>query len=914
MRETAHRAIAIVGVGAVLPDAPDVSTFWSNIKNGRYSISETPADRWDAGRYFDADPKAPDKLYSKIGGWVRDWEWDPIAWKLPIPPRVSESMDRTQKWALSATRQALADYGWPARNLDPDRTAVILGNAMAGERHYLTAMRLSFPEYARELESAPSFAALPTELRAAIEGELHDGIAHSLPEITEDTMPGELANIIAGRVANVFNFHGPNYVVDAACASAMAAFGAAIEGLEEEDYDAVITGGIDANMGASTFIKFCKIGALSATGTRPYADGADGFVMGEGAAVFVLKRLADAERDGDKIYAVVRGIGGSSDGRGKGITAPNPAGQRLAIERAWEHAGLSPATVGLIEGHGTSTRVGDVAELESLTSVFGPAGVPAGSVPLGSVKSNIGHLKGAAGAAGLLKTALALHDKVLPPSINCGKTNPNIDFSQTPFFVNTELRPWERPEGGVRRAGVSAFGFGGTNFHAVLEEHVPGSIEGTGKKTTRKKVSGKGLATVETPRGASPRGDGPVSETPHGASLQWGAPRPPLRGALVIGGGSKGEIAARLKEIQAGSAPPPAPPRAADLAAPVRLAIDYGDAAELAAKAGKVLQALERDHTGMWRALRSQGVFLGEGPAAPKVAFLYTGQGSQYLGMLKDLRAEPIVAETFAEADRVMEPILGKPLTAFLYPKDEDVAKAEEELRQTAITQPAVLAVDIALTRLLGAYGIAPDLVMGHSLGEYGALVAAGSLSFAEALEAVAARGQEMTRVSVADNGRMIAVMAPLDEIERTLAGIEGYVVVANVNSTAQAVVGGASDAVERAAAAFRKAGREVRPLPVSHAFHTSIVAPASEPLKQMLARLDLKAPRIPVVSNATGGLYPMGDGVVPEMIDLLGRQIASPVRFVQGLRTLWDAGARVFVEVGPKRALHGFAEDVLGG
>ncbi|HEY4564821.1 MAG TPA: beta-ketoacyl synthase N-terminal-like domain-containing protein, partial [Thermoanaerobaculia bacterium] len=585
MRETAHRAIAIVGVGAVLPDAPDVPTFWSNIKNGRYSISETPADRWDAGRYFDADPKAPDKSYSKIGGWVRDWEWDPIAWKLPIPPRVGESMDRTQKWALSATRQALADYGWPARNLDPDRTAVILGNAMAGERHYLTAMRLSFPEYARELESAPSFAALPTELRAAIEGELHDGIAHSLPEITEDTMPGELANIIAGRVANVFNFHGPNYVVDAACASAMAAFGAAIEGLEEEDYDAVITGGIDANMGASTFIKFCKIGALSATGTRPYADGADGFVMGEGAAVFVLKRLADAERDGDKVYAVVRGIGGSSDGRGKGITAPNPAGQWLAIERAWEHAGLSPSTVGLIEGHGTSTRVGDVAELESLTSVFGPAGVPAGSVPLGSVKSNIGHLKGAAGAAGLLKTALALHDKVLPPSINCGKTNPNIDFSQTPFFVNTELRPWERPEGGVRRAGVSAFGFGGTNFHAVLEEHVPGAIERNGKKRVRK------------------------AET---------SPRPPLRGALVIGGRSKSEIAVRLKGIQAeaarGSTPPPSLPRAADLAAPVRLAIDYGDAAELAAKAGKVLQALERDHTGMWRALRSQGVFLGEGP------------------------------------------------------------------------------------------------------------------------------------------------------------------------------------------------------------------------------------------------------------------------------------------------------------
>ncbi len=399
-------------------------------------------------------------------------------------------MDRTQKWAIAATHQALTDYGWPGRTLDPDRTAVILGNAMAGDRHYMTALRLFFPEYAKELEAAPSFAALPAELREAIEHELHDGIAHSLPEITEDTMPGELANIIAGRVANLFNFHGPNYVVDAACASAMAAMGAAIEGLEEEDYDAVITGGIDANMSPSTFIKFCKIGALSATGTRPYADGADGFVMGEGAAVFVLKRLADAERDGDRIYAVIRGVGGASDGRGKGITAPNPVGQRLAVERAWEHAGLSPATVGLIEGHGTSTRVGDVTEVESLNAVFGRFGLAAASVPLGSVKSNIGHLKGAAGAAGILKAALALRDKVLPPSLSCSRLNPNIDFAQTPFFVNTELRPWEQPEGGVRRAGVSAFGFGGTNFHVVLEEHVPGMIREDG---------GRKKASVERP-------------------------------------------------------------------------------------------------------------------------------------------------------------------------------------------------------------------------------------------------------------------------------------------------------------------------------------------------------------------------------------------------------------------------------
>ncbi|HBL27898.1 MAG TPA: beta-ketoacyl synthase, partial [Acidobacteria bacterium] len=328
-------------------------------------------------------------------------------------------------------------------------------------------------------------------------------------------------------------------------------------------------------------------------------------------------------------------------------------------------------------------------------------------------------------------------------------------------------------------------------------------------------------------------------------------------------------------------------------------------------------QALDGDHAGMWRALRAQGIFRGAGTSTAKVAFLYTGQGSQYLGMLANLRhSEPVINETFAEADRVMTPILGRPLTSFLYVDESDPAvlqKAEEELRQTAITQPAVLAVDIALTRVLAEHGIAPDLVMGHSLGEYGALVAAGSLSFAEALEAVAARGREMTKVSVADKGRMIAVMAPLHEIEQVLAALDGYAVVANINSTAQAVVGGSTDAVTRAEKIFQQAGREVRPLPVSHAFHTSIVAQASEPLKEMLARLDLRPPQIPIVANATGQLYPMGPDVVPQMIDLLGRQIAAPVQFVQGLRTLYDQGVRVFVEVGPKRALHGFTEDVLG-
>jgi acyl transferase domain-containing protein/NAD(P)-dependent dehydrogenase (short-subunit alcohol dehydrogenase family) len=906
MENSAHRAIAIVGTGAVLPDAVNVPAFRENVKNGRYSITEVPANRWDQALYYDADHSAPDKTYSKIGGWVREYIWEPGKWHLPIPPRVVDAMDVAQKWAIACTREALEDYGFPKRPLNLDRTAVILGNAMAGERHYLTSLRVHFPEYARELAGSASFAALPQAARQSITQELHDRMGKLLPEITEDSMPGELANCIAGRIANLYNFHGPNYVVDAACASAMAAISSAVEGLIQNDFDIAVCGGIDRNMGAPTFVKFCKIGALSATGTRPYADGADGFVMGEGAAIFLLKRLADAEHDGDKIYAVLRGIAGSSDGRGKGITAPNPIGQKFAIERAWQSAGLSPATATLMEGHGTSTSVGDAIELQSMTEVLSSFHLPNGSVALGSVKSNIGHLKGAAGAAGLLKLTLALRDKVLPPSVNCEHPNSTIDFAHSPLYVNTKLRPWTTPADTPRRGGLSAFGFGGTNFHAVLEEYIPGRLNGNGKHSV--------AVTVPTPV---------VSES---FSIATATPPPnvaykaPLRGALVIGAASDAVLAERLQAIQkdaaAGRAPAPAAPTEADLRAPERLVIDYADAADLADKSAKALKALKANQAPIWKALRPQGIFRGHGPAG-KVAFLYTGQGSQYVNMLAPLRAaEPIVAETFAEADRIMTPLLGKPLSEFVFvdPTNEAaVAKAEEDLRQTEITQPTVLTIDLALTRLLAAYGIQPDMTMGHSLGEYGALVASGSLTFEDALSAVSARGRGMTRVAVKDTGKMAAVFAPLAEVERILKAIDGYVVIANVNSGQQSVVGGASQAVEQAMEMFLQAGYNVVPLPVSHAFHTSIVAPASGPLREMLSHLHMQPPQVPIVANVNGEFYPTGPDVVPQMLELLALQVASPVQFVKGLQTLYGAGARVFVEVGPKKALQGFAEEVLG-
>ena len=832
MTTSAQRAVAIVGIGAILPDAPDANAFWANVREGHYAISDVDPARWDPALYYDADPKAPDKTYSSIGGWVRDWDWNPLGWKLPIPPRVAEAMDDAQKWAVACTRSTLLDYGWPNRPLDLERTAVILGNAMAGEKHYLSSLRLAFPELARDLDDAPSFAALPADARAAITAELHARMDADLPPTTEDTMPGELSNCLAGRVANLFNLRGPNFVVDAACASAMAAMDASIQALLSRQCDAVVTGGVDRNMSVASFIKFCAIGALSGTGTRPYADGADGFVMGEGAGLFLLKRLADAERDGDRIYAVVRGMAGSSDGKGKGLTAPNPIGQKLAIERAWRNADLSPAQCSMLEGHGTSTAVGDFVELSSLGEAFAAAHLAPGSIALGSVKSNIGHLKAAAGAAGMLKATLALHHKTLPPSLGFAAPNPNIDWSSTPFAVNTELRDWEQPNGHTRVAGVSAFGFGGTNYHAVLEEYVPGRLNG-----------GNGHTSIAVPTDVPAHADAPVPVGP--------VAEPSPRGAFLFGAADEAALAAALRAfLDSADAPPPAAPDPAALAAAERICIDSADRDELEAKVKQALKAIESGNPAAWKALQGRGIFRGSG-APGKVAFLFTGQGSQYANMLAELRrTEPIVAATFDEADAIMRPLLGgRALSDIIFVDADGVAEAEAQLMRTEITQPAVLTVDIALTRLLADRGIEPDMVMGHSLGEYGALVAAGVLSFAAALEAVSARGREMTNLAVDDPGAMAAVSAPTEEVERIVEEADGYVVLANVNSTNQLVLGGETEAVEKVVAKLAERGERAIRLPVSHAFHTRIVA-----------RCERAAARDPAPADA-GAAAPPGGG-----------------------------------------------------
>ncbi|MEQ1570136.1 MAG: polyketide synthase, partial [Myxococcota bacterium] len=468
-------AIAIVGIGCRFPGGstgPDA--FWANIVGKRYAIGEVPRDRWDAALFFDPDDTVPDKTYSKIGGFLTDFVFDPKPFR--IPPNVARQVDPVQQLTLMCVADALRDAGLKldkksdGREFDRERCAVILGNSLGGEMTDRYAVRLAWPDVAQKLVSVPPFCDLSPTERGAFLGQMELAYKAGLPIVDEDSMPGELANVIAGRIANAFDLGGANFTVDAACASSMAAIQAAVKSLQSGESDLVLTGGADRSMNVATYVKFCKIGALSPDHSSPFDASANGFVMGEGCGILVLKRYEDAVRDGDRVYSVIRGIGASSDGKGKGITAPNLNGQVRALHRAYAAAGFDPSDVDLVEAHGTSTVVGDKVEIEALNAVIG-AGKRGdrGPIRLGSVKSMIGHLKSAAGAASVIKASLALYHGVLPPSLGYRNGRTDVPFDTIPLAVQTEPEPWPETPSGLRRAGVSAFGFGGTNFHVVLE-------------------------------------------------------------------------------------------------------------------------------------------------------------------------------------------------------------------------------------------------------------------------------------------------------------------------------------------------------------------------------------------------------------------------------------------------------------
>ena len=896
------KAVAIIGIGAKMPGALSAQSFWTNIVEGRSSITEVPEDRWSPSLYYDANRSAPDKTYSKIGGWVTGFEFDRRSYRLP--PKVVESIDPTQLLCLEAVKEALEDAGYLEADFDRDRCAVILGNALGGDLRDTTNQRILYPEVDQVLRKTLlelGGDALSAERREALLDEVETRFKEQIVGINEDSMPGELANIVAGRVAQTFDLRGPNFICDAACASSLAALEAAVRGIRDGQFDMAVTGGADRSMGAPSFVKFSKIGALSADGSRPFDADANGFVMGEGAGIVILKRLSQAIEDGDDIYAVVRGVGGSSDGRGKGITAPNPRGQKLAMRRAYEDAGFGAKTVSMIEAHGTSTPVGDPAEVGSIKAVLDADGssLQADKIALGSVKSNIGHLKSAAGAAGVIKVAMALKHKLLPPTLNVERPNPKLGIEEGPLEIQRQAEPWTVRDGGIRRAGVSAFGFGGTNFHVVLEEYgSAGGVKGRG--------FGDGQSVVTTGGGGLrckvPQGEGIVALTADdeaGLAEEFEG----FKAAWERGG---------WEAIEPWVLPFSEPSDDADGA--LRLAIAVSQDDDLDAILGRVERALAGRMS--WRVLSNQGVVLAREDRDGELAMLFPGQGTQYLGMLSELRERfSVVAETFDEADRIMEPVIGKRLSEIIDPDLDkvDQNKAFRELTRTEITQPAVLTADIALFRLMQSLGMDPAMVAGHSLGEYGACVAAGVMSFEEALLTVAARGTEMANATPmnGDSGLMAGISAPVEVVQPVLDEVDGYVVCANINCPGQTIIAGLTDAVKEAKARFEAMDYKVPLLPVSHAFHSKVVAEASEPLRRHLEGVEIQRPEIPILTNVTGDFYPQGAEAIR---DLLAKQVASPVRYIDLVEEMYDRGVRVFVEVGPKRAQTSFVNNILEG
>jgi PfaD family protein len=467
-RPTLIEPIAVIGMGGILPDANNIEEFWHNLLTGHDAIREIPQDttfRWKQDLFYNPDPRVADKSYSKIGAFVPNFQFKPMEFRLT--PKTVQQMDRGQKMALLATREAFRDSGYDDRPFDRQRVRVIIGTSLP-EFHDLGAPRLFFDQIVDGFQQTELFQSLPESVQAQMIAQAREYVCRDIPTCSEDTMPGGLPNIVAGRVAFCFDLQGGNVILDAACAASLGALDYAIKSLRMGDIDMVVMGGADSAMSAGSYVAFCKTFALSAKGSYPFDSRADGFVMGEGCGILLLKRLGDAEQAGDQIHAVIRSCGSSSDGKGRGITAPSMDGQVLAMQRAYHDSGINPATIGFIEAHGTSTALGDSTEFASLANYFGKMPNP---IYLGSVKSMVGHLKAAAGVAGLIKAILAAKHGKVPPTLNFESPNPQIDLANSPFKINTTTCDWTHTANTPRRVAVNSFGFGGTNFHVIVEAY-----------------------------------------------------------------------------------------------------------------------------------------------------------------------------------------------------------------------------------------------------------------------------------------------------------------------------------------------------------------------------------------------------------------------------------------------------------
>ena len=813
--------VAIVGLAcrfAAGADSPQ--SFWGLLANGVDAVTEVPRERWDMDALFDPNPDAIGKTYSRWGSFldnVSHFDGELFG----VTPREAMSLDPQQRILLEVTWEALERAGMAPSSVMGSQTAVYIG-VTTHDYMYLVA-----------------------EANGANNGNAYtaSGTAHSMA---------------AGRLAYIFGFTGPNAVVDTACSSSHVAIHHAVQSLRSRESSLAIAGGVNLTLHPMGSVLTSRARMMSPVGRcKTFDASADGYVRGEGCGVLVLKRLSDAQRDGDSILAVIRGSALNQDGRSSGLTAPNGRAQEAVLRAALDNSGLRPDDVSYIEAHGTGTSLGDPIEMKALAGVFGgrPADRP---LHVGSVKTNIGHTEAAAGIAGVIKTVLALQHQTIPPHLHLHTPNPLIPWDRFPLDVPVRPTPWETPAGQPRRAGISSFGFSGTNGHILLEEapasarqaadeiSIPQLLVLSGQTPQAlKDLAARFAAYLKQPDAA------PLGQVAHAVARG----RSHLSERLAIVAASNAEAAARLEAYAAGDAS--------------------------SAASGRVA-----------------------GGTTPELVFLFTGQGAQYAGMGKRLyETQPAFRAAMDECARIADPLLSRPLLEVIAGEGASAGLLDD----TAYTQPALFAIEYSLAQLWRSLGVEPTTLMGHSVGEYVAATLAGVFSLEDGLRLIAARGRLMS--ALPRDGAMVAVFTDETTARNALAGLEGKAGLAACNGPTNTVISGSVAAVETAMSRLIAQGVNVQRLSVSHAFHSPLMEPVLDEFEKIAATVKFTPPRIGVISNVTGKQA----GAEIATPAYWRRHVREAVRFGDSVSTLLQDGYRLFLEIGPATTLIGMARRCQG-
>ena len=818
--------IAIVGIGCRFPgQASSPEAFWKLLANGVDAVTRIPAGRWDTGAYYDPNPDVPGKSYTNYGAFLEEIDkFD--AQFFNIAPVEAASMDPQQRMLLEVSWEALEHAGLAGEGLKGSLTGIFAGVCSSDYMMYSIG--------SREAQRVDAFSGT-----------------------------GTASSIATGRLSYFYDFHGPNFPVDTACSSSLLALHLAVQSLRNQECDLALAAGVSAMLAPELYVYFCKTRALSAgPSCRTFDARADGYVRGEGCGVMVLKRLADAQAAGDHIIAVIRGTAVNHDGRTGGLTAPNGPAQQNVIRAALANAGVAPEDVTYIETHGTGTPLGDPIEVQALGAAYRGQGQAANEkLYLGAVKTNIGHLEGAAGIAGAIKAALMLQQRELVPHLHFEQPNPHIAWADLPVEVVTAHQPW--PAGRPLIAGVSSFGFSGTNVHVIME--------------------------------AAPGPDAPLIQ----GESQVEPGSPPLcvlplsaRSATALKS-LAGRYAEHLRQHPA--------QRLADVCHTAavgrahfahRLAVVGGSAPEMAGQ-------LDTFHSG------SNGTGIHANHTRPhtatRVVFQFSGQGAQYPGMGRRLYEQAaLYRETLDQCDELLRPQLGVSIVAAMLGESLESANpiGPLTLDETWLTQPALFVFEYALARLWQAWGVEPAAMTGHSIGEYTAACLAGVFSLEDALRLVAARGRLMQALPQA--GAMVVAFAPETEVLAVLKD-KPDVALAAVNGPDNVVISGNRQSVMAAADELEAAGFITQALRVSHAFHSPLMEPMLSEFRRIAGEIVYRPPEILMISNETGRFFDQGQA--PDA-DYWTRHVRQPVRYYAGLQTLIDARYSLFLEIGPKPIL----------